>query len=48
MAINKVGCLSQAIEITKEYARGGGQGAIDEILERLYKKLKELAEDSSK
>jgi hypothetical protein len=48
MAVNKNGCLSQAIEITKEYARGGGPGAIEEILERLYKKLKELAEDSAK
>lgn len=46
--VNKQYCLTVAIEITKEYARGGtGSGACDapaEVLEKTYKKLLELAE----
>lgn len=42
--MNKYNCLKEAIEITKEYTRGGGGSPIG-ILEGVYEKLKELAED---
>ncbi len=45
---NKKDCLKVAIEITKEYSRGGsGNGTYDfpsEVLEKVYEKLLKLAE----
>lgn len=39
-------CLSQAIEITKEFARGGSEKVTpDYVLEETFKKLKELTKD---
>lgn len=51
MTINdKQDCLAAAIEITKEYARGGsGSGAYNapaEVLENVYNKLVILLEDT--
>ena len=43
--IDKEYYLSKAIEITKEYARGGGADHVDIVLEDVYKKLLELAKD---
>ncbi|MGH7202831.1 MAG: hypothetical protein ACREHC_00110 [Candidatus Levyibacteriota bacterium] len=37
--------LEHAIDVAKEYARGGGSNTPDYILEIVYKKLKELNED---
>lgn len=48
MSIQAQNCLNSAIEITKEYTRGGGQGSPEAILEQLYNKLKELQNDASK
>ncbi len=45
MEINKHACLSDAIAIVKEYARGGGGGSIAGTLESVYEKLKELRTD---
>lgn len=46
--MNKIECLERAIEITKEYARGGsGSGTYDlpaEVLEKVYLKLIKLSE----
>jgi len=41
--MTKQGCLSAAIEITKEWARGGTVGSPAGILEDVYEKLLELA-----
>lgn len=41
--MTKQGCLNEAIEITKEWARGGNQGSPSSILESVYEKLLELA-----
>lgn len=46
--MNKYGALDKAIEITKEYARGGGERSPYLILEEVYDKLKKLAEDAAK
>jgi hypothetical protein len=43
--MNNYNCLKEAIEITKEYAKGGGT-AVDAVLEAVYEKLKKLAEDT--
>ncbi len=43
--MNNYGLLEKAVEITKEYARGGGSLHPEEALERVYKKLKELNEE---
>lgn len=46
--MNKHYALEKAIEITKEYARSEGKNLHpDEMLDRLYKKLKELSQDAS-
>lgn len=37
--------LEKAIEITKEYARSGGPVSADFVLEKVYKKLQELAKE---
>ncbi len=44
--MNKYNLLKEAIEIAKEYARGGGPMNIDTVLEIAYAKLKELNEDA--
>jgi len=41
--MTKQGCLSAAIEITKEWARGGVTGSPSGVLEDVYEKLLELA-----
>jgi len=43
--MDKQECLNQAIEITKEWCRGGSQGSPDAILDYLYRKLLELNKD---
>ena len=43
--MNKYSCLKEAIEITKEYAKGGG-ASISSMLESVYETLKKLAEDA--
>ena len=45
--MSKHDCLTVAIEITKEAARGGNSDPII-LLERIYKKLIELEKDSEK
>jgi len=46
--MDKQDCLNKAVEVAKEYARGGaGSGAYDgsaEVLEKVYNKLLKLAE----
>lgn len=37
--------LGKAVEITKEYVRGGGGVAPENILERVFAKLKELNDE---
>lgn len=37
--------LEKAIEITKEYVRGGGTIRAENVLEAVYKKLEELNRD---
>jgi hypothetical protein len=46
--MNKYHELEQAVEITKEYVRGGGGVSPDKILENVYNKLKELSDDAIK
>ena len=46
MAKTKAVLLEETIEITKEYARGGGQYSIPDTLEKVYKKLIELDKDT--
>lgn len=46
MAVDKDWCLGSAIDIAKEYARGGGQLHPDYVLDITYKKLKELRADA--
>ena len=42
-------CLKQAIGITKAYtSNDAAKGKLDDILESLYKKLKDLRTDASK
>ncbi len=41
--MTQAGCLDHAIEVTKEYARGGGNQMPDVIIELVYKKLMELS-----
>ena len=47
--MTKQGCLNEAIEIAKEYARGGaGNGGYDgpaEVLEKVYEKLIKLSKE---
>ena len=38
--------LEKAIEITKEYARGGGNTPIDTVLRNVYEQLKVLNKDT--
>lgn len=45
--MNNYSNFEKAVEITKEYVRGGGSIKPDTILEDLYKKLKELSIDAS-
>lgn len=46
--IDKQLCLKQAVEITKEYVRGGSTNPAPSYhLEELYKKLKELSADAA-
>ena len=42
---NKSLLLAKAIEILKEYARGGGSIAPDHALEIIYRKLEKLNEE---
>ena len=44
--MDKQHCLNQAVEITKEYARGGGTSP-DAILKNVYEMLKELDKDAN-
>lgn len=41
--MTKEACLSEAIEIIKEYARGGGELGLAGQLESVYTKLVELS-----
>jgi hypothetical protein len=43
---NNQEALEEAVSIVKEYVRGGGTGAPEVVLERVYKKIKELYADS--
>lgn len=43
--MTKYALLEKAVEITKEYVRGGGGLAPEVILERIFIKLKELNEE---
>lgn len=45
MAVDKNWCLAQAIDIAKEYARGGGQLNPHNVLEYTYEMLKKLSAD---
>lgn len=42
MPVSKVKLLEETIEITKEYARGGGTNPLPTILEDVFTKLEEL------
>lgn len=48
--VNKEDCLKMAVEVAKEYARGGaGNGGYDapaEVLEKVYVRLVKLSEDT--
>lgn len=44
MPVSKVKLLEETINITKEYARGGGTTQLTQILDEVYKKLEELNE----
>lgn len=46
MEIDKECCLETAVEIVKEYARGGGNLSPAGVLETVYKTLKELQIDT--
>lgn len=47
--MNKEWCLNEAINLTKEYARGGANGNSPHVvLEDLYKMLLELKADAKK
>lgn len=46
--MTKHSLLEKAVEITKEYVRGGGGMAPETILERVFIKLKELNEEVEK
>ena len=45
--VNKSWCLATAIEITKEYSRGGGELSPANVLASVYLKLKELEVDAN-
>lgn len=45
--MTKNGCLKEAIEITKEWCRGGSQGNPASVLQSLYEKLLELNKDAN-
>lgn len=44
MPVSKVKLLEETINITKEYARGGGAIALPTVLDEVFKKLEELNE----
>ena len=44
MPVSKVKLLEETINITKEYARGGGTTPLPTILDEVYRKLEELNE----
>lgn len=44
--MNKYASLEKAVEITKEYVRGGGTTNPEQVLEDLYHKLNELKQDA--
>lgn len=46
--MNKHNSLEQAVEIIKEWARGGAQGSLAGHLEEVYRKLVELKADANK
>lgn len=48
MSVDKKWSLNEAIEITKEALKGGGQYNPSHYLEDAYKKLNQLQEDSEK
>jgi len=43
--MTKQACLNEAIEITKEWCRGGVAGSPSGILEDVYEKILELAKN---
>lgn len=45
MSVDKNWCLDQAIDIVKEYSRGGGQINPHNVLKNVYETLKELQQD---
>jgi len=45
MPYTKFSLLNQAIEITKEAAKGGTDRPLETVVTEIYKKLKELNED---
>ena len=44
----KLKALNRAIEISKDYARGGGTRATDQVLEAVYRKMIEITEEIEK
>ncbi|KXJ99037.1 MAG: hypothetical protein UZ19_OD1000534 [Parcubacteria bacterium OLB19] len=48
MPVDKRWAMNQTVEITKEYARGGGQLSISTVLKQAYETINELQEDASK
>lgn len=46
MAMEKKQCLTHALKITEEAARGGYQKSLDVLLDNLYKKIVELAKNT--
>lgn len=44
--LNKVTLIDKAVEITKEYARGGGSNPLESVLKNTYEELKKLNEDA--
>jgi hypothetical protein len=43
---NKQECLAAAIEVAKEFCKGGGSGLPSAVIEDVYKKLIELYKES--
>lgn len=44
---NKIWCLEQAIEITKEWARGGAEGSPAGYLNLIYQQLVKLEDEAN-
>ena len=44
--LSNISLLDKAVEITKAYASSGGGNPLETVLEEVYKKLKELNQDT--